>query len=90
MPFNRREIFYEQQFLDELYAIEADRRKADLFIEGVELYLVYAPETGIRITPHSPVWFISTSEIANFPRLMVFYTFNSTYVYCLSIKHGPL
>lgn len=86
MPQKRRTVVWEDSFLRDLYRIQSDRRKADLFIEGAEQYLVRAPDSGVQIYEGSPVWMISVPEIANFPPLSLFYAFNDDYVFALSIR----
>lgn len=86
MPHRRRTVVYEHTFLKELYELECDPIKADLFIEGVEQHLACAPDIGTQAYEGSLIWFLSVSELSDFPPLMIFYTFNESTVYRLSIR----
>ena len=89
MPLKRRTIFWEHRFLADLYRIQGDPIKADIFIEAVEKYLIVAADAGSRIYEGSPVFMVPSLEVRGFPKLTVFYTYNDTCVYCLSIHEFP-
>jgi hypothetical protein len=86
MPLKRRTIIYEHPFIEDLYRIQSNPIKADIFIEAVEKYLILAADTGVRIYEGSPVLIVPILEVHGFPKLTVFYTYNTDYVYCLSIR----
>lgn len=86
MPLRRRTIIWEHPFLEDLYRIQSNPIKADIFIEAVESYLTLAADTGVRIYEGSPVFIVPSLEIRGFPKLTVFYTYNADYVHCLSIR----
>ena len=85
MALKRRTIFWEHKFLEDLYRIQSDPIKADIFVEAVEQYLTLAADAGARIHEGSLVFMVPSLEVRGFPKLTVFYTYNESCVYCLSI-----
>jgi hypothetical protein len=77
---NLRTIIKDTRFEQEMEAIEADVKRADEFIEGVENILSRDPESGHRLG-NSYVYFIPGWTVD----LNVYYTFNDNEVFLLSI-----
>jgi hypothetical protein len=75
-----REIVRNSRFEEELLSIEPHVKKADEFLEGVEMVLARLPECGHRIG-NSTVWFIAGWTVD----LAIYYTFDEDRVVLLSI-----
>ena len=76
-----RTIVRDPRFEREMAAIEPNVRRADEFLEGVEMILSRNPESGYQLDDSS-VWFIPGHTID----LALFYTFDENHVYFLSIQ----
>lgn len=62
-------------------------RAADEFIEATEWALARQPEIGSPLTTDDPpVWFLPTVDVGRLSPLTVYYTFDATHVYLLSIQ----
>lgn len=85
MKPNLRSVQYQKQFDRELEGIEPDFARADEFIRGTEWVLARHPELGFNI-PGTTVWMVATRDLHEFPAVVIFYTFNETKVFMLSIK----
>jgi len=83
-----RKIVREPRFDAELLQIEADLKRADELLSGVTWILQRDPERyGTRLSQWDDVWFIPAADV--FPRSYgIYYTFNDTYVYLLSIRES--
>ena len=89
MPGRLHEVVYEDQFLQDLYSLQANPKIADEFILGAEWILSREQKYGTRITKDSDIWFYPIVDIPNMPSLALFYTFNDRSIYFLSIKAFP-
>jgi hypothetical protein len=81
-----RTIVREQLFEKQLKRIEKDFERADQFIQGVEWVLCKNPEAGYQVRDDSPVWGIAAQPDLTAEPVVVYYTFNDTHVYLLSIR----
>jgi hypothetical protein len=83
-----RTIVKAHRFELELQNLIQDGAKAaDEFIEAAEWALARRAEIGTQVTTDNPpVWFLPIIEVARVTPLAVFYTFDATYVYLLSIQ----
>lgn len=83
-------VVRQPRFEAEMEAIEPDPILADAFAQGTEWLLCRYPRYGEQIAPNSRVWFVPIldmgGEIAT-PNYSIYYTFNETTVFLMSIKH---
>jgi hypothetical protein len=79
--FKMRTIIRDHQFDQEMVDIEASVKRADEFLEGVEIILSRSPESGSRLS-NSSVWFVPGYTVD----LALYYTFDENNVYFLSIQ----
>ncbi len=80
-----RTIIEESRFTQELSLIESDAKRADEFIDGAKYILSRNPEFGNCIGDNSNVWTLALVEIHDHPPLVLYYTFDDSRVWFLSI-----
>jgi len=76
---------WQPRFEKELSEIEADPKKADELISGIEWVLSRKPKAGLNIIGTS-VWYIISRDIPKRRYLVVYYTFTGEKVFLLSVK----
>ena len=79
-----RVIVHNPRFEKEFRAIEADPKRRDEIIQGVDLLLSRRPDKGTRI-PNSHLYAKEVADLLRQRRLFVYYTFNKKKVYLISI-----
>ena len=84
-----RGIVKEARFEEELSEIEPDAKRADEFLEGAEWVLGREPRRGTCVGDDSCIWFLPMHDVSDAPSLIVYYTFNESKVYLLSIQIAP-
>lgn len=80
-----REIIEEHRFSLELQDIVRNAKRADEFIDGAKWVLCRNPTKGRRIG-NSHVWFLAMEEIPGLLPVILYYTFDDSYVNLLSIQ----
>jgi hypothetical protein len=78
---NRRPAF-DQEFKQ----LCPDFAKAEEFLFGIEWTLSRHPEKGTQIKQGSPVWYMTVDPEIDLPGAVVYYTFDDTKVFLMSIK----
>jgi hypothetical protein len=79
-------VIKQPLFEEQLQNIEADAKRADDLIIGIEFTLSRNPSVGVQLPGHSDVWTISSVDNAvDLCPLLVYYTFNSQKVFLLEI-----
>lgn len=83
-----REIVESKRFLKELESISGDIKRGDEFTDGLKWRLSKNPVRGIRIADN--VWYVKTQNDDVQGRIIVYYTFDQTKIYLLSIISSPV
>lgn len=81
-PLRMRDVVRDKHFEKEMGDISGSVKKADEFLEGVELIVSRDPQAGTCVAPASNVWFIPGHTVD----VVIYYTFNDDYVYLLSAR----
>ena len=84
-----RTCVWEDRFSTELKRIEADAKRADDLICGIDWVLARDPKSGINI-PNTQVWHIVSRDIPKSRHLVIFYTFSDEKVFFLSVTQSPI
>lgn len=85
LPEKMRVIIEEHRFAFELQALIPNAKRADEFIDGAKWVLSRDPSKGKRIGK-SHVWFLPMEEIPGILPVILYYTFDDSYVNFLSIQ----
>ena len=80
-----RKIVCEARFDEELGSLAVGFRRADELIAGVKWVPARNPEFGTRISVRDDIWVVPSIDVFEQP-LVIYYTFNDTHVYLLSIQ----
>lgn len=80
-----RDIVRTERFERELQKLEEDPRRADEFTEAVEWTLARDPTSGTQIKDVPPIWFIPMVDIPFGSSVAIYYTFDDSRVWLLSI-----
>jgi hypothetical protein len=86
MPRKYWTIVREHRFERELRALIRDAIRADEFVEGAEFVLARDPRKGVEV-PRTPIWYMPMALIGEY-QITLYYTFNETTVWLLSIRKG--
>ena len=79
-PLRMRDVVRSPRFEADMRGISGNAKKADEFLEGVELIISRNPQMGTCVGPASHVWFIPGHTVD----VVIYYAFNDNYVYLLS------
>jgi hypothetical protein len=82
-----RTVVVNPQFDEERARIEPSISRFDDLTFGLEWLLARDPElVGERGSPTGSVWFTHAGGVPGFPDLYIYYTFDDTHVYLLSVQ----
>ncbi len=79
-------VVREVRFERELHRLQPNLRRADEFVEGAEWVLARDPKTGYQVREGSPVWCLCINRELSLHPAVIYYTFDESHVYFLSIQ----
>lgn len=80
-----RDVVQEPEFSAALAALQPNLRRADEFLRGVEFALARDPTCGTQVTTNPDIYMIVMNDPLGSKQHALFYVFNDSTVYLLSI-----
>ena len=84
-----RTIIKSHRFEVELRHIRHDAKATDEFVEAAEWALARRVNIGTQVATDPPVWFLPIADMERVVPVILFYTFDESSVYFLSIQRAP-